>query len=83
MRAPGEESIPDNRVSLILPYLPVDVVDPVERLKTVRRRIRELKYTHEPEAGAASPPWRSWDRSLPCPEGSGSDCGFLNARSPR
>ena len=53
MQAPGEESIPDNRVSLMLPYLPVDVADPVERLKTVRRRIRELKYTHEPEAGGS------------------------------
>ena len=52
-RAPGEESVPDNRVSLMLPYLPVDVADPVERLTTVRRRIRELKYTHEPEAGGA------------------------------
>ena len=31
-RAPGEESITDNRVSLMLPYLPVDMADPVERL---------------------------------------------------
>ncbi|MEP7089959.1 MAG: wax ester/triacylglycerol synthase family O-acyltransferase [Nocardioidaceae bacterium] len=53
MRAPGEESIPDNRVSLMLPYLPVDVADPVERLKTVHRRIRELQASHEPEAGSS------------------------------
>jgi diacylglycerol O-acyltransferase len=52
-RAPGEESIPDNRVSLMLPYLPVDLVDPVERLETVRQRIRELRAGHEPEAGSA------------------------------
>jgi len=50
-REPGEESIPDNRVSLMLPYLPVDVADPVERLRAVHRRIRELRWHHEPEAG--------------------------------
>lgn len=53
MRAPGEESIPDNRVSLMLPYLPVDVADPVERLETVHRRIHELQASHEPEAGGS------------------------------
>ena len=52
-RSPGDESIPDNRVSLMLPYLPVDVADPVERLEAVRRRIRVLKDAHEPEAGGA------------------------------
>jgi WS/DGAT/MGAT family acyltransferase len=51
MREPGEESIPDNRVSLLLPYLPVDIVDPVERLQAVHRRIRELQASHEPLAG--------------------------------
>jgi diacylglycerol O-acyltransferase len=67
-RAPGEESILDNRVSLLLPYLPVDVSDPVERLETVRQRIRELRAAHEVEAGgslttlAAYPPFApvSW-----------------------
>ena len=53
MRAPGEESVPDNRVSLMLPYLPVDVADPVERLDAVHARIRELKDAHEPEAGGS------------------------------
>ena len=51
MRAPGEESIPDNRVSLMLPYLPVDVADPFERLQVVHERILALKTSHEPEAG--------------------------------
>jgi len=51
MREPGEESIPDNRVSLLLPYLPVDIADPVERLQAVHRRIRELQASHEPLAG--------------------------------
>jgi hypothetical protein len=50
-REPGAESIPDNRVSLMLPYLPVDVADPVERLRVVRERIRGLRAHHEPEAG--------------------------------
>ena len=53
MRAPGEESVPDNRVSLMLPFLPVDVADPVERLEVVHARIRELKDAHEPEAGGS------------------------------
>ncbi len=50
-RKPGEESIPDNRVSLMLPFLPVEVEDPVERLVTIRRRIQGLRSHHEPEAG--------------------------------
>lgn len=62
-RAPGQESIPDNRVSLMLPYLPVDLADPVRRLDEVHRRIRALQAGHEPEAGgtitslAAYPPF--------------------------
>lgn len=50
-RLPGEESIPDNRVTLMLPFLPVEVADPVERLATIKRRIRSLRGHHEPEAG--------------------------------
>jgi diacylglycerol O-acyltransferase len=52
-RAPGEESIRDNRVSLMLAMLPVDVADPAERLGVVRDRMRRLKAQHEAEAGAA------------------------------
>jgi diacylglycerol O-acyltransferase len=52
-RAPGEESIPDNRVSLMLPYLPVDIADPAQRLDAVHDRIRALKAGHEPEAGGS------------------------------
>lgn len=51
-REPGEESIPDNRVSLMLPYLPVEVPSPADRLDVVHRRIRALRGVHEPEAGA-------------------------------
>jgi len=53
VRAPGEESIRDNRVSLMLAELPVDVADPVERLVAVRGEMTRLKAAHEAEAGAA------------------------------
>jgi diacylglycerol O-acyltransferase len=52
-RAPGEESILDNRVSLMLPYLPVDLADPIERLTAVHERIHALRAAHEPEAGGS------------------------------
>jgi diacylglycerol O-acyltransferase len=52
LRKPGEESLLDNRVSLLLPFLPVDVADPEERLETVHRRIREAAASGEPAAGA-------------------------------
>ncbi len=52
-RAPGEESIRDNRVSLLLAMLPVEIADPVERLGAVRDRMSRLKARHEAEAGAA------------------------------
>ena len=50
-REAGAESIPDNRVSLMLPYLPVDLAAPADRLAAVRRRIGTLRHLHEPEAG--------------------------------
>ncbi len=50
-RAAGDESTPDNQVTLMLPYLPVEVADPRERLLEVRRRIQHLREQHEPEAG--------------------------------
>ncbi len=53
VRAPGQESVPDNRVSLMVPYLPVDIADPVTRLAEVRSRIRALQAAGEPDAGKA------------------------------
>ena len=50
-REAGSESIPDNRVSLMLPYLPVDLGSPADRLAAVRQRVRALRTVHEPEAG--------------------------------
>ncbi len=52
-REPGTESIPDNRVSMMLPYLPVDLADPRDRLDAVRERIGALRAAHEPETGGA------------------------------
>jgi WS/DGAT/MGAT family acyltransferase len=50
---PGRAAVPDNRVSLMLPYLPVDIADPVLRLLAMRERIHALRNAHEPEAGEA------------------------------
>jgi diacylglycerol O-acyltransferase len=53
VRAPGEESIRDNRVSLMLADLPVDITDPKDRLAEVRRRLDDLKSSKEAESAAA------------------------------
>lgn len=53
VRAPGEERIYENRVSLLLASLPVEVADPVERLAAVRAHLAALKAAREAEAGEA------------------------------
>ncbi|MEP7178512.1 MAG: wax ester/triacylglycerol synthase family O-acyltransferase, partial [Pseudonocardiales bacterium] len=50
-RQPGQESIPDNRVSLMLPYLPVELTDAESRLRAVQAAIRALRSSGEPVAG--------------------------------
>lgn len=50
-RARGTESVTDNQVSLLLPYLPVDIADPLERVHAVHRRLRRLRTAHQPEGG--------------------------------
>ena len=52
-REAGAESIPDNRVSLMLPYLPVDLPDSRDRLAAVNGRVRALRSAGEPQAGAS------------------------------
>ncbi len=47
VRAPGEESIYENRVSAVVAYLPVHVADPVERLAAVRAELTALKASRE------------------------------------
>jgi diacylglycerol O-acyltransferase len=53
VRARGDEGIIDNRVSLMLPLLPVELADPIERLTEVHRRLTALKASKEAEAGEA------------------------------
>ncbi|KUI30353.1 diacylglycerol O-acyltransferase [Mycobacterium sp. IS-1742] len=43
----------DNRVSLMLPYLPVDEADPEEQLRTVHARLTEAKNSGQRQAGHA------------------------------
>ncbi|OXM45426.1 wax ester/triacylglycerol synthase family O-acyltransferase [Amycolatopsis alba] len=49
----GDAQTLDNRVSLMLPLLPVDIPDPTGRLLAVHRRLAQLKAGKEAEAGAA------------------------------
>jgi diacylglycerol O-acyltransferase len=49
--------VPDNRVSILLYDLPVQIDDPVERLEAVRRQMTELKESHIAEAGEAVVTW--------------------------
>jgi WS/DGAT/MGAT family acyltransferase len=50
-RAPGTEGHLGNQVSLMLPYLPVELADPVARLRAIRERVRDRRAMGEPEAG--------------------------------
>jgi diacylglycerol O-acyltransferase / wax synthase len=53
LRAPGEESIYENRVSAVLADLPVHIADPVERLAAVRAQLSALKASKEAMVGEA------------------------------
>jgi len=53
LRAPGEESIYDNRVSAMVADLPVHIADPAERLAAVRAELEDLKESKEALAGEA------------------------------
>lgn len=52
-RAPGEEYIYDNRVSVVLADLPVHLTDPVERLAAVRAEMSALKTIRAESAAEA------------------------------
>jgi diacylglycerol O-acyltransferase len=41
----------DNRVSVMLPYLPVELDDPIERLQTVHQRLATTKRSGQRQAG--------------------------------
>ena len=53
VRAASDAGILDNRVSLLLPFLPVDIEDPVDALTVVHERLRTAKASNEAEAGAS------------------------------
>jgi diacylglycerol O-acyltransferase len=52
VRPPGDESVRNNQVSLMVANLPVQIADPFARLVAVREHLAELKTTHEADAGA-------------------------------
>jgi len=51
LRAPGEENIYENRVSVLMADLPVHIADPVERLAALRTELADLKASNEAAAG--------------------------------
>jgi len=53
VRAPGEQSLYDNRVSAVLADLPVHIADPVERLTAVQAELLALKTSNEAILGEA------------------------------
>ncbi len=53
VRAPDDHGVCDNRISMLLPFLPVEIADPVERLRTVHHRLLMLKASNEAETGEA------------------------------
>lgn len=52
-RPPGAEGIPDNRVSMMLLFLPVDLAEPEGWLRVVQERVCAHRDGGEPQAGAA------------------------------
>jgi diacylglycerol O-acyltransferase len=53
IRTNGAIDVIDNRVSLMLPFLPVDKEDPQEQLRVVHRRLSRAKSSGQREAGSA------------------------------
>jgi diacylglycerol O-acyltransferase len=53
VRRDHETAIIDNRVSMLLPTLPVEIADPIARLRAVHEQMIALKKSHEIEAGAS------------------------------
>jgi diacylglycerol O-acyltransferase len=52
IRATDAVGIADNRVSVMLPFLPVDKEDPLDQLRTVHKRLTRAKGSGQREAGS-------------------------------
>ena len=52
IRANDAMAIADNRVSLMLPFLPVEKEDPVQQLRAVHRRLNRAKGSGQRQAGS-------------------------------
>jgi WS/DGAT/MGAT family acyltransferase len=53
VRAAGDEGICDNRLSLLLAFLPVHLAEPTARLRAVHAHLKQLKASNEAQAGEA------------------------------
>lgn len=53
VRSNDAAGVADNRVSVMLPFLPVDRDDPLDRLRTVNRRLTRAKSSGQRQAGSA------------------------------
>ena len=53
VRPPHARSVLDNRVAMMLPLLPIELADPVDRLTAMHARMVALKASKEAEAGDA------------------------------
>jgi diacylglycerol O-acyltransferase len=53
LRAPGEESLYDNRVSPMIVHLPVHLPEPTEQLSAIRKQVEALKAAGEAVVGQA------------------------------
>jgi WS/DGAT/MGAT family acyltransferase len=53
VRAPGEENIYENRVSVLMANLPVHLNRPTERLAAIRAELTDLKQSKESKVGEA------------------------------
>jgi len=53
LRGPGEENLYDNRVSIVLADLPVQLTDPLNQLAAIRAEMSAIKAVREASAGEA------------------------------
>ncbi len=52
VRSPDALDQPDNRISVMLPYLPVEHDDPIQQLRAVHSRLTRAKHSGQRQAGS-------------------------------